>query len=597
MIMNNVLYYNYNKNKISDFNYYYNKGSKDLTSFIMPFLFIRYFKPKVQNNMDIIIPYYVSDYYQSELLHNNKNMKFTTVVNIGDKEFKKTTYSGEQFINIGKIETIGETYFSIYTIDENGISSFVQFFDILITNENSLKDDEIYIMVEDDLNTYNITLGDINDVNLAKQNNIGINQLLSNTKNNGYKKIIMINDIYTLDYHENEINPPSNFIVDLNNATFKVTQCNDISSGKMFNIKTVINTHVINGNLIGNYKGFDFVTTQTNTGSSIPGEGLSVIDIYGSKYCSFENIKTSNSVGYNIGVFQDNNNIMIGGLASVKFINRYYINTVGEEIDSDILSTTDYIDISRLLEKGEFQVNVYQGYAGYKGTVAEIFIHFYDGNKNYIRTIKSRQYQICKILDDNVKYIRITGFTNGDDMDGMNVQYINASKNCELINIYSKHTRSCAMHPGVYNHLLIKDCKFDDVASESGEFQVTKLALDFEDGYQYGRNLFFINNEVLKGVNSLAIVHCFNCNISKNKGFSLDLRGGIKGGNIRSNYFVSSSFPFSTFIKQSHGIYDNNSIMFNATFKFDDNLPDTKICLSNCNFHSGVTDNGHLIIS
>ena len=54
------------------------------------------------------------------------------------------------------------------------------------------------------------------------------------------------------------------------------------------------------------------------------------------------------------------------------------------------------------------------------------------------------------------------------------------------------------MHPGIYNHLLIKNCSFNYVADEN-EYKVTKLALDFEDGYENGKNLFFINNELEYG--------------------------------------------------------------------------------------------------
>ena len=107
-------------------------NSNNLTSKEIPELYIRYFNPKVKINTEIIINYYVSDNTQAEYLNNNTSKNFTTIVKFNSKEFSKTTTAGEFSINIGSISTIGETYFSIYTIDSNGVADEEQFFDILI---------------------------------------------------------------------------------------------------------------------------------------------------------------------------------------------------------------------------------------------------------------------------------------------------------------------------------------------------------------------------------------------------------------------------------------------------------------------------------
>ena len=126
------------------------------------------------------------------------------------------------------------------------------------------------------------------------------------------------------------------------------------------------------------------------------------------------------------------------------------------------------------------------------------------------------------------------------------------------------------MHPGIYNHLLIKNCSFNYVADEN-EYKVTKLALDFEDGYENGKNLFFINNEVYNGTSALTIQRAFNSNVINCRNFGLDLRGHIKGGLIKNNFFNDGSIYTTSFDSQSHLKLDNNTFFKTLKFlKWDD---------------------------
>ena len=565
--------------------------TNNLTSTSIPELYIRYFNPKININTDIIIPYYVSDSTQEEFLRNTNTKTFTTVVKIGSNTFSQTTNAGEHSINIGSISTTGETYFSIYTIDENGVASVEQFFDILIIDSSyTITSSQTYTMVESDLTKHNIVVGESVSNTVAQSNNTGLNNLFNEVKNNGYRKIIMLNRIYMLDYHGSKIMPPSEFTVDMNNATFKATQCTDINVANLVDLKDCFDTHVINGKLVGNYDGFDFATTQSTTGYYIPGEGLAVAEMNGAKYSSFENMDMSYSVGYNLGVFGGKDAGYIGSPGSLKFSNAYYING-NNTVNSDILSTTDLIDITGLLDRGEIQCSVYLNYGGLKLNKAELFIHFYNSSSNYMTTIKTRQYQIVKI-PNGATQIRVTGFTaSSTDNSGLSICHTGYSKNCELINIKSHNTRTCAMHPGIYNHLLIKDCTFNRVADEN-EYKVTKLALDFEDGYENGRNLFFINNEVYEGTSALTIQRCFNANIIGCRNFGLDTRGHIKGAYIKNNFFNNGDIYTTNFDSQSHLKLINNTFFKTLNFlKWDDTGNYDSIGLTELDCKNGYTNN------
>ena len=546
-------------------------NSNNLTSKEIPELYVRYFNPKIKINTEITIPYYVSDNTQAEYLNNSNAKSFTTVVTFNSKTFSSTTTAGEFTINIGSVSTVGETYFSIYTIDGNGVASVEQFFDILIIDgAYPITQDQTYTMTSSDLNTYNIKAGESVSTSDAKINGASLTNLFKGIKDKGYRKIIMLNNTYMIDYHGDKVTLPDQFTVDMNGATFKATQCTDINVANILDLKDCFDSHVMNGKLVGNYDGFDFEATKNNTNYYIPGEGLAVAEINGARYSSFENMDMSYAVGYNLGVFGGKRSGYVGTPGKLAFKNQYYIDANGNQISSSDMCTTDITDISVLSDRGEFQCSVYLGYGGLALNKAELFIHFYDSSQKYLKTTKTRQYQIVKI-PAGAKYVRVTGFTPVTESSGMTICHTGQATNCELINIKSHNTRTCAMHPGIYNHLLIKDCTFNKVADEN-EYKVTKLALDFEDGYENGRNLFFINNEVYDGTSALTIQKCFNCNVIKCRNFGLDLRGHIKGALIKNNFFNEGSIYTTNFDSQSHMKLDNNTFFRSLKFlKWDNN--------------------------
>ena len=124
-----------------------------------PKLFLRYFKARISVGETIRIPYYVVDNFmddkgrffnpntnRNEFIHTTKDT-FTTIVTIRPnseiqqpKVFKKTTYSGEQYIDVGPFneDYIGVCDLDIRCIQNDGTGSATQVMKVLVEDPNEL---------------------------------------------------------------------------------------------------------------------------------------------------------------------------------------------------------------------------------------------------------------------------------------------------------------------------------------------------------------------------------------------------------------------------------------------------------------------------
>lgn len=141
---------NSNKNYIS---------AADINLNEVPYISTYYIKPKVSPNEDVIIDYYVTDYYHKEYTEESTSEKFTITVKIdGQKDIvKKNVKAGDNSINIGKFKNTGEQKFSIIATDQYGRNSHELFNFILVEDSKEKeKSSKEYIMTKDDLIKYNI---------------------------------------------------------------------------------------------------------------------------------------------------------------------------------------------------------------------------------------------------------------------------------------------------------------------------------------------------------------------------------------------------------------------------------------------------------
>lgn len=134
----------------------------------VPFVGIRYFKPRTSVGGTIEMPVYI-DSYNCPFTHNptveSVSAKFTVIVKDSFENIllKRTVYPGVTKLIFGPFVDAygsttnleGETWFSLQVIDERGVESPIRYFDVLVkdTPENNF-----YQMTMEDLETYHISV-------------------------------------------------------------------------------------------------------------------------------------------------------------------------------------------------------------------------------------------------------------------------------------------------------------------------------------------------------------------------------------------------------------------------------------------------------
>ena len=122
----------------------------------VPYISTYYIEPKVSSKEDVIINYYVTDYYHKEYTEEDTSETFTITVKIDGKKdiVKKKIKAGDNSINIGKFKNPGEQKFSIIATDQYGRNSH-ELFNFFLVEEKD-KEKKEYIMTEADLIKSNI---------------------------------------------------------------------------------------------------------------------------------------------------------------------------------------------------------------------------------------------------------------------------------------------------------------------------------------------------------------------------------------------------------------------------------------------------------
>ena len=129
---------------------------KDINPNEVPYISTYYIEAKVSPKEDVIIDYYVTDYYNKEYTEEDTSETFTITVKIEGKKdiVKKNIKAGDNSINIGSFSTPGEQKFSIIATDQYGRNSHELFNYFLVEDTSETKKE--YIMTKDDLIKYNI---------------------------------------------------------------------------------------------------------------------------------------------------------------------------------------------------------------------------------------------------------------------------------------------------------------------------------------------------------------------------------------------------------------------------------------------------------
>lgn len=379
---------------------------------------------------------------------------------------------------------------------------------------------------------------------------IGLQQLLDDKKSQGYNKLRLLPGTYRID-HQLQIYIPTEFTLDMNGAIIKQNQFTG-SKSLMIELNNTFDSHVINGTIEGDYFSHDYTNSTNNS------EWVNGINIGGeAKYSSFEDLTIKDITGYGSsnGITNSRDGKLgytylspktIGDVFKLGDIDR----TTGLDIESITRTTSDFRDISGYKEISYLSISVYLGYQGNPCGTWNLICHFYDENKNFIKSIDAYQYRRIGV-PENSKYMRIT-ILNTSYPTTLSIQYFRIPTHCSFTNINHKNCRCVGMAPNAMNNILINNCTF----IQSGQSSA-KCALDAKDGWDlmsdcYFNNLSFHDNPynsfltcaghnfIIEGFDSGNIwlyERTRSCVIKNCKNVTINLQGGTRNTIIQHGVY------------------------------------------------------------
>ena len=392
----------------------------------------------------------------------------------------------------------------------------------------------------------------------ATNTRIGLQKLLDDKKSEGYNKLILLQGTYRID-HQLQIYIPTEFTLDMNGATLKQNQFTGNKS-LMMELNNTFNSHVINGTIEGDYFSHDYANSTNNS------EWVNGINIGGeAKYSSFENLTIKDITGYGSsnGISNSRDGKLgytylyprsIGNVFKLGDIDR---NT-GMDIECTNRTTSDFRDISGYENIGYLSVSIYLGYQGNPCGTWNLICHFYDENKNFIKSIDSYQYRRISIPKKS-KYMRVT-ILDKSYPTNLSIQYFRVPTHCSFINNNHENCRCVGMAPNAMNDMLVKNCKF----LTSGQ-SAANCAFDAEDGWDMMQDCTFNKNTFINNPNN-DFLTCAGHNFivdyqNSGKIYIWERTRNLVVTNCNNTYITLQSGGSKNIVK--HGIYrihDNNLI-------------------------------------
>lgn len=465
----------------------YNLISDTSTLIKVPYISTYYFKTKPTIDEEITIPFYATNYEQSEYLYD-ETVKLDILYQI-DNGLEKviTVTAGDNTLNLGKLPE-GEQYFSIQALDKtNNLKSHKLYNEILVVNPNNynISSSQTYIITDTDLNNYNISRNNSTDTNTMTNTRTGLSSLFSDLQLKGYRKCVLPLGTYRIDNggRTNCITIPTKFTVDMNGSTFKLnTIMEHQTPACIVNFYNSYDSHLINGILEGDR--FERKALGFETGYN--GEPINTVYFYGGKYSGINNLTIKATTGHTIFSVSGES---AGGVKITSFEKTLIYN--GKNINSALWSTSEYIFLDKFI-KNYLTVGTVGGYRGIKGKSLSVYYNFYDSNKDFIEMIVGYQYRKT-LIPPLAKYVRVSIYGDLSQSDNVSIFYRELGTNMEYTNINFIDTRTTAIATATCNGLLIDNVTFTRCGNS-----ITPTPVDFEDGWQECQDIYFRNCSLLE---------------------------------------------------------------------------------------------------
>lgn len=568
------------------------------TAYKVPYISTYYFNTKPTIYEDVIIPFYVTNYDQSEYLYDEE-IKLDVLYQVDENSEKVITVSaGDNSINLGKLSK-GEHYFSLQALDKStNLKSHKLYNEVLVIDDSyTITEEQTYTITDDDLYKYNITKVDTTDKTKMSNNRIGLTKLFADLQSQGYRKCILPPNSYfrckkttgnDLEIRNGAIQIPSNFTVDMNNSIFKLhTNKGDINNTNsivdlLVRMNNCYDSHLINGTLEGDRAERKALGLETG----YKGEAISTFQFLGGKYCSIENLKIKQTTGHTV--------MSAGGISGggTSIPNTRFEKTLiyeGKIINSDLWSTSQFIDLNKFT-LNYITVGRYLGYRGVRGKSLIVYYNFYDENYNFIKMIVGYQYRKTRI-PSIAKYIRVSFYGDLSTDTNVSMFYFELGTNLEIKNIDFEDTRTCAIATTTSSGLLI-----DNVTFTRCGYSITPCPVDFEDGWQDCQDIYFMNSKRIGdrvGTADIIDNAGYNHIYENNDNIGYTIRYSVIGLVIRNNNnMFSSSWQRGYETGSKFGRIKNNII--NGLFNSSTDDTDTKGIVMSLIENSTINCNGLL---
>lgn len=436
----------------------------------------------------------------------------------------------------------------------------------------------------------------------AANNKIGLTRLFEAAKSYGADVIVMPELNIILDYNyggdsfgdpinettgvrkfysRDDVVFPNNIRIDMNNSVIEVLHADGVHVGHIMRLLNNRNTHIVNCDIRGNWRNESFAWRNQ-------GEHRSTIMLEGCWFCSLNNVDVSYTVGYDSCI----SSIDVTDLAQLAFTNSGYIDYEGTVHDGTSLPNSNEQAYSGFMFTGNSFCNVYskhtfltgsdfriimynQGTDGYGNdrtsnrhtlTCRDMFVHFYDSNDDFVKTVKvSERWPI--LIPYGASKIKVTmwGTTEEGKFDSLSGagtfcrSFLSLSWGTAMYNCDIHDTRAYTLCNGGVQ-TVVKNCRLWNITGEyypSGSNQINytynidngKHAIDCEDD---SHQMFFPvwdNCEILYGdTTSVTLMagydahfkDCHNIHISLGQGVNDCLiercSGGLYCGYNHSNF-------------------------------------------------------------
>lgn len=469
----------------------------------VPYLSNYYFENKVNIGDDIIIPIYLTDYYQSEYLYDDTSKRFTINYSLdGIYHTIQNVPAGDYELNVGSCSTEGEKTISIQVVDDLGRKSYKLFKWVLVVDPATypITASQTYNVTQMDLTNHNI-IPNADTIEQAKLNRQGLQSLLDEIKANGYRKAVLLQDTYKIDHgdnnmRENVINIPDRFTLDLNGSTIKLFYIPEIIKARMMIIQDRFDSHVTNGIFEG-----DYIERRDN--DTLNGWDSEVINCFcisqNSRYCSFNNIEFKWISGYGCdtrGGGHKKGRIIIADVCPTFTANTCINDVNGEEIYSDNKSTSSFLDLTPMLADGNRDISMFN-YTYYGGTMNcdnfNLWYSYYDENYDFIDTVFTQMYRKT-LIPENAKYLKLT-VTNVEYVPDRMYQLVDLPLpvNCSYNHLHAIETRTCAFNPNQCLDFDLSNITMTRCACGAWGSNPTPVPIDIEDGWFLCNDFYFRN--------------------------------------------------------------------------------------------------------